>query len=98
MENLPVDQSVAMTGSMSVRGDVLPVGGVTNKVDAAIDAGFRAVIVPKSNAQDISISKERLKRIRILPVRSLADVIGYAFKPSAKRAGIIKRLRSRTGE
>jgi ATP-dependent Lon protease len=36
MENLPIDQSIAMTGSLSVRGEVLPVGGVTNKVEAAI--------------------------------------------------------------
>ena len=41
MENIPIDQSVAMTGSLSVRGEVLPVGGVTSKVEAAIDAGIR---------------------------------------------------------
>ena len=41
LEGIPVDQEIAMTGSLSVRGDVLPVGGITNKVLAAIDAGMK---------------------------------------------------------
>jgi Predicted ATP-dependent protease len=41
LEGIPVDQSIAMTGSLSVRGDVLPVGGITSKVEAAIDAGLK---------------------------------------------------------
>jgi len=92
MENVPVDQSVAMTGSMSVRGEVLPVGGVTAKVEAAIDAGMRAVIVPKSNMHDIIIDKDRLKRIKVIPVSTLADVIKYTLQPGKKRDDIIKRL------
>ncbi|PHP46267.1 ATP-dependent protease LonB [Methanosarcinales archaeon ex4572_44] len=47
IENIPVDQSVAMTGSLSVRGDVLPVGGVTYKIEAAAQAGLKKVIIPK---------------------------------------------------
>jgi Lon-like ATP-dependent protease len=92
MENVPVDQSVAMTGSMSVRGEVLPVGGVTAKVEAAIDAGMRAVIVPKSNMHDIIIDKDRLKKIKVIPVSTLADVIKYTLQPGKKRDDIIKRL------
>ena len=69
MENVPVDQSVAMTGSLSVRGEVLPVGGVTNKVEAAIDAGIKTVILPVSNLDDVSISKDKLKRIKLIPVK-----------------------------
>ncbi len=93
MEGVPVDQSVAMTGSMSVRGEVLPVGGVTAKVEAAIDAGMKRVIVPKSNLHDIVISKERMKRIRIIPVSTLAEVIKYSLKEGKKRDEIIKRLK-----
>ncbi len=47
LENIPVDQSVAMTGSLSVRGDVLPVGGVTHKIEAAAKAGCTKVIILK---------------------------------------------------
>ena len=41
IENIPVDQSVAMTGSLSVKGEVLPVGGITPKIEAAIQAGIK---------------------------------------------------------
>ena len=93
MENVPVDQSVAMTGSLSVRGEVLPVGGVTNKVEAAIDAGIKSVILPQSNLDDVSISKDKLKRIKLIPVKTLADVLKHSLKSSARKDAIIKELR-----
>ncbi|EET90272.1 MAG: ATP-dependent protease LonB [Candidatus Micrarchaeales archaeon] len=93
MENLPIDQSIAMTGSLSVRGTVLPVGGVTSKVEAAIAAGMRRVIIPQSNADDVYLSKSMRKRIKIIPVRTLADVIKYSMKKSKRREEIIRELR-----
>ncbi|MEM4099349.1 MAG: S16 family serine protease, partial [Candidatus Micrarchaeaceae archaeon] len=93
MEGMPVDQSVAMTGSLSVRGDVLPVGGITSKVEAAIDAGLKTVIVPKSNLADIYISKDKLKKIKIVPVKNIADVIEHSIKKSARRDAMIRELR-----
>lgn len=57
IENIPIDQTVAMTGSLSVRGDVLPVGGVTAKVEAAIDSGLSKVIVPLANYNDIILDE-----------------------------------------
>ncbi|MCK5630474.1 MAG: ATP-dependent protease LonB, partial [Nanoarchaeota archaeon] len=51
-KHVPVKQDYAMTGSLSVRGEVLPVGGVSSKVEAAIEAGIKTVIVPKSNLKD----------------------------------------------
>ncbi len=92
MENLPVDQSMAMTGSLSVRGQVLPVGGITSKVEAAINAGMRAVIIPASNIDDVYLSKPMLKRIKIIPVRTLGDVIKYSIKQSKRKNEIIKEL------
>jgi len=93
LEGIPVDQSVAMTGSLSVRGDVLPVGGVTSKVEAAIDAGLKAVIIPKSNINDIYIDKDRLKKIKIIPVSNIGEVLEYALKKSPRRDIIIKELK-----
>jgi len=93
LEGIPVDQSVAMTGSLSVRGDVLPVGGITSKVEAAIDAGLKAVIIPKSNANDIYIDKDRLKKIKIIPVSNIGEVLEYALKKSPRRDIIIKELK-----
>ncbi len=93
MESLPVDQSIAMTGSLSVRGEVLPVGGVTSKVEAAIETGIKTIIIPSRNAEDISISKNLMKKVKIVPVKTLADVIKVAIKPSARRDQIIRELK-----
>ncbi len=57
IEKIPVDQTVAMTGSLSVRGDVLPVGGVTYKIEAAAQAGMKKVIIPKANEADVLIER-----------------------------------------
>ncbi len=93
LQGIPVDQSVAMTGSLSVRGDVLPVGGVTSKIEAAIDAGMKSVIIPKSNLYDIYIDKDRLKKIKIIPVSNIGEVLQYALKKSARRDTIIRELK-----
>ena len=93
MENIPIDQSVAMTGSLSVRGDVLPVGGVTSKVEAAISSGIKKVIIPAANAGDIYISKDKLKKIKIIPAKSIADVMAASLKPGKDRDAMISELR-----
>jgi Lon-like ATP-dependent protease len=93
MESLPVDQSIAMTGSLSVRGAVLPVGGVTSKVEAAISTGMRAVIIPYSNKDDIYISKDRIRKIKIIPVKNFAEVLEHAIRKSKRRDEIISELR-----
>jgi ATP-dependent Lon protease len=93
MENIPIDQSVAMTGSLSVRGEVLPVGGVTNKVEAAIMSGIKTIILPASNLEDVSLSKDTLKGIKLIPTKTLADVLKYALKDGARKEEIIKELK-----
>ncbi len=79
LKEVPVRQDTAMTGSLSVRGEVLPVGGVTSKVEAAIEAGIKRVLVPKSNLQDIVIDKERLNGLKLIPVETLIDVLKVAL-------------------
>ena len=80
----PVDQSFAMTGSLSVRGEVLPVGGVTNKIEAAIAAGLKDVIVPLSNKEDIVLDKKQLKKINIHYAQNIGDVLKLALKKKIK--------------
>jgi Lon-like ATP-dependent protease len=92
IEKIPIRQDLAMTGSLSVRGEVLPVGGVTSKVSAAIKAGFKEVIVPKANIQDIVLPKEELEKIKITPVADLPDVLKVAFEKSPKRQSFLKLL------
>jgi len=79
LKNVPIDQSVAMTGSLTVRGEVLPVGGVTPKVEAAIEAGIKTVIIPKSNEKDIMLEKRYEGKIRIVTAETLVDVLENSF-------------------
>ncbi len=97
MENLPIDQNLAMTGSLSIRGEVLPVGGVTSKVEAAISAGIRRVIIPASNLGDVHISTVDKRRIKIIPVKNFAEVIKSSIKRSKRRDEIINELKRYQG-
>lgn len=85
LKDIPIKQDVAMTGSLSVRGEVLPVGGVSSKVEAAIDAGIKTVIVPKSNLQDIVIEKDKLKQVKIIPVETIKEVLEHALDWKGKQ-------------
>jgi len=80
-----VKQEVAMTGSLSVRGEVLPVGGVSSKVEAAIDTGIKIIIVPKSNLQDIVVDQAKLKQVKIIPVERIEEVLEHALDWGKKR-------------
>ncbi len=93
LEKLPVEQSVAMTGSLSVRGEVLPVGGVTQKVESAIGAGIKTVIIPEANAGDVLLAKDQLKLIRIVTASDLGDVLRYALKPSKKKTVLLSKIK-----
>jgi len=90
---VPVRQDTAMTGSLSVRGEVLPVGGVSAKVEAAIEAGIKRIIVPKSNLQDIIVDKAKLSKVEIIPVEQLNQVLEEALDWKGKEA-IFKALKS----
>ncbi|MFA6328426.1 MAG: ATP-dependent protease LonB [Candidatus Micrarchaeia archaeon] len=92
MENVAVRQDIAMTGSLSVRGEVLPVGGVTGKTEAAIEAGMKAVVVPRSNADDIYLSNGLRGKIRIVPVDNFVEVLQYALVDSPKKRALIKKV------
>lgn len=93
IEKIPIRQEVAMTGSLSVRGEVLPIGGVSSKISAAIKAGFKEVIVPKNNLQDIVVNENELKKIKILPVGNLIEVLNFAFINSKEKTKLINDLK-----
>ena len=96
LKDIPVKQDTAMTGSLSVRGEVLPVGGVSAKVDAAIDAGVKRILVPKSNLQDIIVTKERLNQIKIIPVETISQVLKEALDWKGKHQ-ILKKIQDING-
>lgn len=93
MHNIPVAQDVAMTGSLSVRGKVLPVGGVSQKIEAAIDSGIKKVIIPKLNKKDVYIPKEKLKKIKIITVNDIEEVLKYALKDCKEKDILIQKLK-----
>ncbi|WP_440951730.1 ATP-dependent protease LonB [Methanococcoides sp. FTZ1] len=95
MENIPIDQTVAMTGSLSVRGDVLPIGGATYKIEAAAQAGIKKVIIPKSNEADVLIEENYKDMVEIIPVTTIAEVIEHSLVGPDK-ANIVEKLRKLT--
>ncbi len=91
LKKVPIRQDTAMTGSLSVRGDVLPIGGVSAKVEAAVEAGIKKIIVPKSNVKDIIVDKKKLKKIKIIPVEYISEVLKEALDWKGKK-NILKRI------
>ena len=78
-EGVPIEQNLAMTGSLSVRGEILPVGGVTAKIEAAAKSGIEKVVIPRANLQDVLMDEKWEKKIEVLAVDSLDEVLEYAL-------------------
>jgi ATP-dependent Lon protease len=80
----PVRNEVAMTGEITLRGKVLPVGGIKEKVLAAHRAGIRAVILPRLNERDVEdVPEELRKQVRFIFVDDAEEVLRHALTPSA---------------
>jgi len=94
LERVPIDQTAAMTGSLSVKGEVLPVGGVTAKVRAAIKAGFKRVLVPKANFEDIVLLPEDQKKIKVIPVETLYDVLNEVLINGKTKETFLKKMKA----
>jgi Lon-like ATP-dependent protease len=97
LEDIPVEQNIAMTGSLSVRGDVLPVGGVTHKIEAAAKTGLKKVIIPAANEQDVMIEDEYKEMIEIIPVSHISEVLEVALAGEPEKDSLVDRLKSITG-
>ncbi|NLN06718.1 MAG: ATP-dependent protease LonB [Firmicutes bacterium] len=81
LTGIPVDNTVAMTGELSVRGYVRPVGGVVDKIEAARQAGVRKVIIPRENWQKLFA---KLHGVEVVPVETLKEVLYHAlYRPQA---------------
>ncbi|WP_019242792.1 MULTISPECIES: ATP-dependent protease LonB [Bacillus] len=74
---IPIDNTVAMTGEISIHGEVKPIGGIYPKVKAALQAGVKTVIIPRENMQ--SMLKE-FTELNIIPVTHFSEVIQHTLK------------------
>ncbi|AGB01373.1 ATP-dependent protease LonB [Methanoregula formicica] len=90
IEGIPVRQDLAMTGSLSVRGDVLPIGGVTYKIEAAAKAGIKTVLIPRMNVGDVLIEEKYKPLVTIIPVDTIDDVLKYALVPENSESFLTK--------
>lgn len=78
---VPVRHDVAMTGEITLRGRVLPIGGLKEKILAAHRAGIKTVLFPKDNEKDLQdIPQKALKDVKIIPVESMDKVLTSALK------------------
>jgi Lon-like ATP-dependent protease len=94
VEDIPVDQTVALTGSLNVRGDVMPIGGATAKIEAAAEAGMKKVLIPKSNLKDVMIEKKYEEMIEIIPTETLSDVLENILISGSKKDQLIEKMKS----
>ncbi len=92
LEDIPIDQNLAMTGSLSVRGEVLPIGGVTAKIEAAAKSGIERIIIPHSNLQDVMIDDQWKEKVEVIAVSSLDEVMELSLMKNEKKGGLVKRL------
>ncbi len=82
----PVDASVAMTGEITLRGKVLPIGGLKEKLLAAQRGGIKTVLIPHENAKDlIEINGLVKKDLNIIPVKMIDEVLEKALLPIAQK-------------
>ncbi len=91
-EGVPIEQNLAMTGSLSVRGEILPVGGVTAKIEAAAKSGIEKVVIPRANLQDVLMDEKWEKKIEVFAVDSLDEVLEYALVGAEDKVSLVERL------
>ena len=95
----PPRSDVALTGELTLRGRVLPVGGVRDKALAALRAGIRRVVLPRRNMKDLDdIPRELKRRIEFIPVEHMDEVLEAAFeKPRMAHRRAARASRRRRG-
>ena len=81
LTEIPVKANVAMTGEITLRGEVLPIGGLKEKLLAAHRGGIETVIIPKDNEKDlVEIPKNIKEKLDIIPVKWIDEVLEIALE------------------
>ncbi len=107
LTGIPVKRSVAMTGEVTLRGRVLPIGGLKEKLLAALRGGITTVVIPQENMKDLEEIPDNVKRdLTIIPASTVEEVLAVALtrQPEAvewqepKKAEIPPALLKHDGE
>jgi len=92
-----ISKEIAMTGEITLRGNVLPVGGLKEKALAALRHGITKVIIPYENIKDLEeIPKEQREKIKFVPVKHISEVLAIALMGTQRKAR--SRVRRRRGK
>jgi ATP-dependent Lon protease len=100
LTNRPVRRDVAMTGEITLRGNVLPIGGLKEKLLAAHRAGLKTIVIPQDNAKDLyDLPEEIRKQLSIIPVSHVDEVLRIAlvFEQGDPLAGELGALKAALG-
>ena len=77
----PINHKIAMTGEVTLRGRVLPIGGIKEKAMGALRAGIRTILIPELNQRELAEIPAKIKRkIKFLPVKTMDDVIPLTIR------------------
>ena len=92
LTQIRIHKDVAMTGEITLRGRVLPIGGLKEKALGALRAGIRTIIIPEKNRKDLSeIPRHVRRRIRFIPVQHMDEVLPVALEQDPKKRRKSKR-------
>ncbi|MCL4139588.1 UNVERIFIED_CONTAM: hypothetical protein GTU68_020651 [Idotea baltica] len=95
LTNRKVNGKIAMTGEMTLRGNVLPIGGLKEKALAALRYGVKKVIIPAANVKDLEdIAPEQRKKIEFIPVKHISEVLDIMLlgsRPKISKSKTIKQ-------
>ena len=95
LSNIPVRSDVAMTGEITLRGEVLEIGGLKEKLLAALRGGIKEVIIPKDNEKDlVEIPNNVKKGLKIHPVKFVDEVFAIALKTKPSKGKSVKKTSS----
>ena len=80
LTGIPVKRDIAMTGEVSLRGNAMPIGGLKEKLLAALRGGIKTVLIPRENEKDLAELPDNVKNgLNIVPVDHVSDVLKMAL-------------------
>ena len=107
LTGIPVRKDIAMTGEVSLRGNAMPIGGLKEKLLAALRGGIKTVLIPEENEKDLADIPDNVKEgLEIIPVKHVSDVLKRAlvsapeaieWDEEAEEAAAAARLAATTG-